>query len=108
MSQRLPAINFKWIEDGSKFDESFIKSFNDESDEGYFFEVDVQYPENLHNLHKDLPFSPERVKIEKIEKLVANLYDKTEYVIHIRNLEQALNHELVWKEVHKVMFINHS
>ena len=41
----------------------------EESNEGYFFEVDVQYPENLHNLHNDLPFLPERMKIEKVEKL---------------------------------------
>ena len=39
---------------------------------------------NLHNLHNDLSFLPERMKIEKDEKLVANLHDKTEYVIHIR------------------------
>ena len=42
---------------------------NDESHEGYFLEVDVQYPENLHNLHNDLYFLPERMKIEKVEKL---------------------------------------
>ena len=43
------------------------------------------------------------MKIEKVEKLVANLHDKTEYVIHIRNLKQALNHGLVFKKVHKVI-----
>ena len=43
----------------------------------------------------DLPFLPERMKTEKVKKLVANLHDKTEYVIHIRNLKQALNHGLV-------------
>ena len=41
------------------------------------------------------PFFPERMKIEKVEKAAANLLDKTEYVIHIRNLKQVLNHELV-------------
>ena len=45
----------------------------------------------LHELHNDLPFLPERIKIEKVEKLVTNLQDKTEYVIHIRNLKLALN-----------------
>ena len=39
-----------------------------------------------------LIFLPEKMKMEKIEKLVANLHDKTEYVIHIRNFKQALNH----------------
>ena len=45
--------------------------------------------EKLHNLHIDLPFLPERMKIEKVKKLVVNLIDKTEYVIHIRNLKQV-------------------
>ena len=60
------------------------------------FEVDVQYLEKLHELHNDLPFLPERMKIKQVEKLVANLHDKTEYVIHIRNLKEALNHRLVF------------
>ena len=47
-----------------------------------------------------VPFSPERIKVEKVEKLVTNLHDKTEYVIHIRYLKQALNHGLVLKKVH--------
>ena len=41
--------------------------------------------EKRHKFHNDLPFLPERMKIKKVEKLVANLHDKTEYVIHIRN-----------------------
>ena len=53
MSQTLPANNFKWVEDNSEFNEDFIKSYNDESDEGYFLEVDVQYPENLRNLQNN-------------------------------------------------------
>ena len=72
-----------------------MKNYNGESDEGYLLEVDVQYLEKLHELHNDLPFLPERIKIKKVEKLVNNLHDKTEYVIHIRNLKQALNHGLV-------------
>ena len=46
------------------------------------------------------------MKIEKVEKLAANLHDKTEYVIHIRNLRQALNHGLVLKKVHRVIKLN--
>ena len=69
----------------SEFDESFIKSYNEKIKEGYFLEADIQNPENLHNAQNDLPFLPERIKIEKVEKLVVNLYDKNEYVIHIRN-----------------------
>ena len=86
MSQKLSVSNFVWIEDTSQFHQDYIKNYNEESDEGCFLEVDVQYPEKLHDLHNDLPFLPERMKIEKVEKLVANLHDKSEYVIHIRNL----------------------
>ena len=71
-----------------------------------FLEVDVQYLEKLHELHNDLPFLPERMKIEKVEKLLDNLHDKTEYVIHIRNFKQALNHRLVLERVCKVITFN--
>ena len=106
MSQKLPVYNFEWIKDTSQFNEDFIKHYNEVSDEGYFFEVDAQYPEKLHEFHNDLPFLPERMKIEKVEKLVANLHDKTDYVIQIRNLKQALNHGLVLKKVHGVVKFN--
>ena len=43
------------------------------------------------------------MKIEKVEKLVANLYNKTDYVIHIINLRQTLNHELVLKKLRRVI-----
>ena len=98
MSQTLPVNNFNWVEDICEFDESFVNNCNEESDERYFLEVDIQYPENLHTLHKDLHFLPERMKIEKVEKLVANFHDKNEYVIHIMNLKHALNHGLVMKK----------
>ena len=80
MSQKLPVNGSKWVEDIFEFNEDFIKRYNDESNEGYFLEVDLQYPENLLNLHSGLPFLPERMKIKQVEKLVANLHDKTEYV----------------------------
>ena len=51
---------------------------------GYFIEIDDQYPEKLHELHNNLPFLPERMKIEKV---VANLLDRKEYVIHIRKMK---------------------
>ena len=73
-----------------------MKNYNEESDEGYFLQLDVQYYEKVHKLHNDLPFLPERMKIEKVERFVANLHDKAEYVIHLRNLKQALNHGLIF------------
>ena len=54
MSQKLPVNNFKWVEDLLKFNESFIKNYDEHSDEGYILEVDVEYPKNLHKLHSDL------------------------------------------------------
>ena len=98
MLQKLPVYNFEWIKYTSQFNEHFFKKFNEESDEGYFLEVNIQYLEKLLELHNDLPFLTERMKIEKVEKLVANLHNKTEYVIHIRNLKQALNHGSVLKK----------
>ena len=80
MSQKLPVNNFEWVKDTSQFREDFIKNYNEISDEGYFFEVDAQYSEKVHELHNDLPILPERMEIEKVEKLVANLHDKTEYL----------------------------
>ena len=59
--------------------------------------VDVHL-KNLHELHTDLPFLPETMKTEKVEKLAANLHDKTKYVIDIRNLKHSLNHGLVLKK----------
>ena len=78
MSQKLPVNNFEWIKDTSQFNEDFIKNYNEEIDEGYFLEFNVQYIEKLCEIYNDLPFLPERMKIEKLEKLVANLHEKTE------------------------------
>ena len=63
MSQKLPVNIFEWIKDASQFNEDFIKNYNEESDEEYFLEVDVQYPEKLYELHSNLPFLLERKKI---------------------------------------------
>ena len=92
MLQKLLVKNFEYIQDTSQFNEDFIKNYNKESGEGYFLEVEVQHPEKLHELHNDLPFLPERMKIEEVEKLVYNLRDKTECVIQIRNLKQTLKY----------------
>ena len=104
--QKLPSSSFKQVKETSKFNEEFIKSYNDVNDEEYFPEVVVQYLENLHNFHNNLHCSAERIKIEKAEKLVANLHNKTEYVIRIINLKQALNHGLVLKKVHRIIKFN--
>ena len=74
MSQKLPVNGFEWVKklnerNSIEFDERFIKNYNENSDKGYFIEVDVEYSKNLLNLHMDLPFLPERNKIKKFNKL---------------------------------------
>ena len=91
------------MKDTSQFNEDFIKNYNEESDERYFLDVYVQYPQKLHDLPNNLPFLPEKIKVENVEKLVANLHDKGGYVVHIRNLKQALNHGLVLKKLHRII-----
>ena len=103
MTQKLPVNNCEWIEDTSQFNEDFIKNYNEERNEGYFLEVDIQYPEKLYELYNYLPFLSERMKFKKLENLVTNIYNKTEFVIHIGNLKQALNHRLLLKKVHGVI-----
>ena len=88
MSQKLLLKYFKWVEDVSELNEDFIKCYSDESDERYFLEVDVQYPENLHNLYYGLSLLPKRIKIKKVDKLLDNLHDNEEYILHIRNLKK--------------------
>ena len=98
MSQKLHVDGFKWVKKLSKFNEDFIKNYNGNSDIGYFLEVDVEYPKELSNLHKDLPFLPERKKINKCKKLICSIEDKEKYVVLIRALKQALNHGLKLKK----------
>ena len=85
----------------------FTKSYNEKIDEEYFPKVEkLLKTEKLRQVHDDLPFLPERMKIKKVKKLVPNSTDKTEYVIHIRNLKRVLNHGLVLKKVHRVITFN--
>ena len=80
--------------------------FNEGNDKEYILEVDVEYLKDLHNSHSDLPFLSERMKIIKCSKLVCNLYDKNNYVVHIRSLKQALDHGLILKKVQRVIQFN--
>ena len=75
MSQKLSLDDFKWVKETSQVNEDFMKSYNEDSDIGYFIEADVQYPEELHEVH-DIIFLPERMQTENVEKFVANLRDR--------------------------------
>ena len=59
-----------WKKDVSKFDENFIKYYDENSNKERVLEIDVEYPKNLFNLHRDLPFLAKRMKIKKFNKLV--------------------------------------
>ena len=69
--------DFKWLENTSQISENFTENYNEKSDEGYFLETDVQYPERLYDLHQ------EKMKIKKVEKLEANLKKKI-FHIHMK------------------------
>ena len=103
MTEKLPVRGFKWVNDIFEINEKFVKSYNKNSDKGYILEVDVDYRSKLQNLHSDLPFLPERMVINNSKKLVCNLNDKKNYVVHINVLKQALDHGLKLREVHRVI-----
>ena len=91
MSKKLPVDGFKWVDDLSMFTEDFIKNYDEEGDVGCLLVVDIEYPKTLCMLHSDLPFFPEKMKINKCPKLVCNVTDKENYSIYIVALKQALN-----------------
>ena len=111
MSQYLPTGGFEWVEVSENEDwVDFILKQGDEQEEGYFLEVDLEYPEELHDLHDTYPCAPERFKIEEkylsehqkklgkeygakygSEKLCLILMDKENYILHYKNLKQYLS-----------------
>ena len=101
MSKKLPTHGFKWLSIGE-----MENLFNNQVEQVWektpcILEVDLEYPENLHDLHNDYPFCPERVKCKNgVEKLIPNLRNKTKYVIHYKNLIQCLKAGLKLKKIH--------
>ena len=126
MIQSLPVDNFQWADE--VFDENKILKMTDDQATGYIFDVDLEYPETLHDLHNDYPLAPERVKISKdeisphsqrilkileakqspTEKLMPNLKDKSNYVTHYRNLKLYLELGMKIKKVNKVISFSQS
>uniref|UniRef100_A0A6P7FC78 DNA-directed DNA polymerase n=1 Tax=Diabrotica virgifera virgifera TaxID=50390 RepID=A0A6P7FC78_DIAVI len=121
MSEYLPFGGFKWIEDVTKFGVASkstklpkghidIMSIPNAAKEGYFFQVDLEYPRELHDKHKDFPFAAEhRIPPgSKLPKLLPTLFNKSKYIIHYRNLKQALSNGLILTKIHKVLKFNQS
>ena len=109
MSKKLPTNGFKWIdtsETSNKINEDFMKNYNENNDKSYILEVDVKYPKRLRELHSDLPFLSERMKVSKCKKPVCNLFNEKKYVAQINTLKQALNHGLKLEKNHRVIEFN--
>ena len=104
MSQLLPTSKFKWV----NIKPSQISALTTSKIKGYLLEVDVRCPTELHDSHNDLPFMCEKMKINKVEKLVPNLRDKKDYIIHIQASDQALKHGLVLEHIHRAIEFNQS
>ena len=91
-----------WISKYRRLNRRHDKKYDENDDYEAVFIVDVDYPKYLHKLHSDLPFLPERKKINNVEKLVCTLENKRNYVVRIVALKQALNHGLIFKKFHRV------
>ena len=105
MSQPLSTGEFKWIDVKEVEPKRMVErlTMNSSWGYGYLLEVDVEYPRELHDYHNDLPFLCEKIKVNGVEKLIPNLYDKEKYVIHVKASKQALDHGLVLKNIHRVI-----
>ena len=97
MSEKMPYKDFEWSKE-----RDLKKIFKDE-DVGYVLEVDLEYPEELHDLHNDYPLAPEVIKIGKVNKLTPNFNDKIKYVLHHKNLKQYLSLGLKLTKIHRVI-----
>lgn len=102
MCEALPISDFKWLD---HYSINEIITTSDDAEYGYFLEVDLDYPEKLHDMHNDYPMCAEKMCIgeSKQEKLILNLNSKKNYVLHYRTLKLVLSHGLVLKHIHRVL-----
>ena len=98
MSQKLPTHGFKWID----VDVTKVKKLLKKKDTkiGYIFEVDLEYPPSLWKEHNDYPLAPDRIKLDKVEKLVSSFLPKKNYVVHYKSLKQYIEMGMILKKVH--------
>ena len=102
MSQKLPLNSFEWMtnkELENLFNNQIVQAWEKTP---CILEVDLEYPEELHDLHNDYPLCPERVECDHgVKKLIPNLRDKNNYVIHYKNLMQCLSLGMKLKKIHR-------
>ena len=104
MCESLPVGNFKMYDDDDL--DKIIKrleNWKSNSKKGYIIEVDLEYPKELHDLHNSYPLAPEKIKFDKINKLIPNLYDKKNYICHIKNLQLYVDLGLKIKKIHRIL-----
>ena len=122
MRQYLPISNFKWVKNIDKIKQKLMNIKNNSST-GYVLEVDLEYPQELHDIHNDYPLAPEKINIPKewlsdyclkianvhnittgtVKKLVPNLMNRNNYVIHYRNLQQYLDLRMKLKKIQRIL-----
>ena len=120
MSEYLPYQRFKWLKNVNEFD---VMSINEKSPIGYFLKVDLKYSDKLHELHNDYPSAPEKlavssdmlskyckkgvdkyeIKVCDVKNLIPNLGNKTNYVVHYRNLQPYLSLGMKLTKIHRVL-----
>lgn len=104
MMQHLPISDFQWCNE--EFTSEKILNISDDAATAYIFEVDISYPEFLHNKHKDYPLLAEKMTVpgtKNSKKLLLTLYDKKNYVIHYKMLKFVLQQGLIITKIHKVL-----
>ena len=107
VSQKLPVYGFEWVEKSrlSRFNKTFIKKYNENSDIGYFLEVDIDYPKDLFNLHKEFPFLPERKKLINVKNLF--VVQKTKKICcSYKSFKTSIKSWINTKKVHRVIKFN--
>ena len=105
MLKYMPYGGFKWAEPKLEG----LNDLDEMSPIGRIYEVDISYPSELHDQHNDLPFLPQNSipPGSKVKKLMATLESKKNYVIHYRNLQQAIANGLKVEKVNICDFIIH-
>jgi len=101
MSLPLPVRGFKRMTDLKNW-----REFSDQEGRGCILEVDLEYPKKLHDLHNEYPLAPERIEINKVEKLIPNFSEKKKYVLHHKNLKQYLDLGLKLTKIHHGITFN--